>query len=43
MGGFNEPANVKYAVAAIAYVNEMEQQEVAEKVLENAKKFFGIS
>ncbi len=43
MGGFNTPANVKYATAAIAYVNDMEQQEVAEKVLENARKFFGIS
>ncbi|MCG3221143.1 MAG: TatD family hydrolase [Candidatus Heimdallarchaeota archaeon] len=43
MGGYNTPANVKYSVAAIAYVNEMKQQEVAEKVLGNAKKFFGIS
>jgi TatD DNase family protein len=43
MGAFNTPVNVKYATAAIAYVNEMEQQEVAEKVLENAKRFFGVS
>ena len=43
MGAYNTPANVKYSVATIAYVTEMEQQEVAEIVLENAKKFFGIS
>ncbi len=42
MGGFNEPVNVKYAVAAIAYVNEMEQLNVAEQIVKNAKKFFGF-
>ena len=43
MGAFNTPTNVKYALAAIAYVNEMEQQEVAERILGNAKRFFGVS
>ena len=43
MGGYNTPANVKYSVAAIAFVNDIEQQEVAQIVLGNAKKFFGIS
>ena len=43
MGAYNTPANVKYSVAAIAYVNEMKQQEVAEQVLENARRFFGIN
>ena len=42
MGAYNTPANVKYSVAAIAYVNEMEQQKVAEQVLKNAKEFFKV-
>ena len=42
MGAYNTPANVKYSVAAIAYVNQIEQKEVAEKILLNAKNFFGI-
>ena len=43
MGAYNTPANVKYSVAAIAYVNEMKQQEVAEQVLESARRFFVIN
>ncbi len=42
MGAYNTPANVKYSIAAIAYVNEMEQQEIAEQVLDNAKEFFNL-
>ena len=42
MGSFNNPANVKYSVAAIAYENKMEQLEVAEQIEKNARKFFGI-
>ena len=42
MGAFNTPANVKYAVAAIAYVNNKKQKEVANQILINAKKFFRI-
>ncbi len=43
MGTYNTPANVKYAVAAISYVYEMEQQDVAEQVAKNARKFFDIN
>ncbi|GAH53416.1 unnamed protein product, partial [marine sediment metagenome] len=42
MGAFNTPANVKYSIAAIAYVNNIKQKEVADQVLKNAKKLFGI-
>ena len=42
MGAFNTPANVKYAVAAIAFVIDMSQQQVAEQVLANAKTLFDI-
>jgi TatD DNase family protein len=42
MGGFNEPAFVKYSIAAIAYVNQIKQREVAEQVHKNAKGFFNI-
>jgi TatD DNase family protein len=42
MGAYNTPANVKYTIAAIAYVNEMDQYEVAEQVVENARRFFDI-
>ena len=43
MGGFNTPANVRYTVAAIAYVNEINQSKVAEQILLNAKEFFDIN
>jgi len=43
MGAYNTPANVKYSIAAIAYVNEMEQSVVAEQVLDNAKRLFKIN
>lgn len=42
MGTFNTPANVKYSVAAIAYEKDIKQKKVANQVLENAKKLFGI-
>lgn len=42
-GGNNEPANVKYSVAAIAFVNQTQQAKVAEIIIKNAKKFFNIS
>ncbi len=43
MGAFNTPSNVEYAIAAIAYVNEMAQIDVANQVLKNAKVFFDIN
>ncbi len=42
MGAYNTPANVKYSVAAIVFVNEMKQQDVAKQILENAQKFFSL-
>ena len=42
MGAYNTPANVKYSVAAIAFVNKMNQQDVAKQILENAQRFFGL-
>jgi TatD DNase family protein len=41
-GGFNTPVNVKYAVAAIAYSHQMDQQRVANQIIKNAKSFFHI-
>ena len=43
MGAYNTPANVKYSIAAIAYVNEMDQQDVAEQVLANARRLFVLT
>ncbi len=40
IGEFNVPLNVKYAVAAIAYLQQKNQQEVSEIILKNALKFF---
>lgn len=42
MGGFNEPAFVKYSVAAIAFVNEKKQIDVAKQIEKNARRFFKI-
>ena len=42
MGAYNTPANVKYSIAAIAYVNQIDQYEVAKQVLKNAKELFNI-
>jgi len=42
MGAFNEPRNVKYAIAAIAYENNLDQMIVANQILKNAKKFFRV-
>ena len=39
----NEPANARYAVAAIAHARNMSQEEVAQITVENAKRFFGLS
>ncbi len=41
-GVSNTPINVKYAIVALAFSHSMEQKEVAEIVLENAKNFFKI-
>ena len=41
-GTSNTPRNVKYAIAALAYSHSMEQQEVAQIVLDNAVNFFKI-
>jgi TatD DNase family protein len=42
-GGFNSPENVKYAIAAIAYVTKVDQQKVATQILENCRNFFKIT
>jgi TatD DNase family protein len=42
-GPVNTPANVKYAIAALSYSHGVSQQEVSEKTVENALKFFNIS
>lgn len=42
MGGFNTPLNVKYAVAAIAFTHELNQNDVAVQILQNARKFFTL-
>ncbi len=41
--GFNEPGNVKYAIATISFTHNIDQRTLAMKILENAEKFFGIS
>lgn len=42
-GGDNEPANVNHSIAAIAYIKQLQQEVVAENVVNNAKKFFKIN
>jgi TatD DNase family protein len=42
IGAFNSPVNVKFAIAAIAYSNNLKQMEVAENVLKNAISLFRI-
>ncbi len=41
-GGFNTPNHVKYSIAAIAESHSMDQKVIANKIFENAKKFFNI-
>ncbi len=41
-GEYNTPRNVKYAITALAFSHSMEQQEVAEIVMDNARNFFKI-
>lgn len=41
-GPINEPVNVRYSVAAIAYSHNISQQEVSKKTIQNAIKFFGL-
>lgn len=41
MKPINEPKNVAYSIAAIAYTHDMDQDEVAEHTIKNAEKFFG--
>jgi TatD DNase family protein len=38
----NEPANARYAVAAIAHARGLTQDEVARATIENAKRFFNL-
>ncbi|MHA1794052.1 MAG: TatD family hydrolase [Promethearchaeota archaeon] len=42
MKPMNTPSNARFAVAAVAYSHGAEQEDVARKMLENAKKFFSI-
>lgn len=42
MGMFNEPVNVKYAIAAVAYTHGIDQDKVANQVYENALQFFDL-
>ncbi len=43
IGEFNIPNNVKYALAAIAYELNLEQEKIADQVLKNAKIFFDLT
>ncbi len=41
-GPINEPSNVKYSIAAIAYTHNIPQEEVSEKTIKNAMNFFRL-
>lgn len=41
-GPINVPANVRYAIAAIAYSHNVSQKLVSEKTVENAIRFFNL-
>ena len=43
MGAYNEPVNVKYAVATLAYLHQKPQLDIATEVLQNFQNFFAIS
>jgi TatD DNase family protein len=42
VGPYNVPANVRYAIAAIAATHGVTQEEVAEQTVQNAVLFFGL-
>jgi TatD DNase family protein len=42
-GPVNVPSNVRYSIAAIAYSHNVSQNEVSEKTIMNAIKFFNLS
>jgi TatD DNase family protein len=42
-GPINVPANVRYAIAAIAYSHNLSQNLVSEKTVENAIRFFNLN
>ncbi len=41
-GPINVPSNVKYSIAALAYSHNISQQEVSEKTVKNAIRFFNL-
>ncbi len=41
MEPINEPKNVAYAIAAIAYSHNLSQEDVAEQSIKNTERFFG--
>jgi len=41
-GPLNVPSNVRYAIAAIAYSQNVSQEIVSKKTIENAKRFFKL-
>ncbi len=41
-GPVNVPSNVRYSIAAIAFILKLSQKEVSEKTVQNAKKFFKL-
>ncbi len=41
-GPVNIPSNARYSISAIAYSHNLSQNEVSEKTIENAKKFFNL-
>jgi TatD DNase family protein len=42
MGSINEPANVAYAIVAIANVLSQAQSEVAKQIVKNVQKIYGV-
>ncbi len=42
-GPLNVPSNVRYAIAAISYSQNISQEIVSKKTIENAKRFFKLS
>ena len=41
-GPINVPSNARYSISAIAYSHNLSQDEVSEKTIENAKRFFNL-
>jgi TatD DNase family protein len=43
MGGFNEPYNVRYSIAAIASIINLSQLQIAEAVVKNIANFYALT